>query len=986
MVKKSESIAISKNAIYERENKLYSLAKSIFNEGKLKGVFSKENEKIDFLKTERSECCDFVKSRIVDFLLDSKDNNNSQKWKTADISMIITELRKLCKEKENINLYTVSMDSIFDCDVFGVNGIDFSRFLCNCLRTKKYEVSQVSPNFGLLDVKKSMVYNGILLKDAVLFNLNGRAWGEKTNYDLLVLSNFYELEREVMVPEMIMDNETFEEKVIEMPGKDYTYDMVQNNNMLREAVERINNAHFLFCYFDNPLNNSCKNEFKNFMKGNNIALKSYIHFFFYTLYEDRYEDVKESNLEIPVGDVFILQKGVKQDVYNIAKIKTRIDDTELIEIVKSLTESTDNKNVIRIPSNIDFAMPFSEIKQAKEDNDLLQNQFGNGFQLHNGINLIKRILYYKPDSDSGFLEDTNAFYLPIKPKIFHVTGISDTIDDLRMKVFTSDLKISDLILKHIPWYQHISRKYSIDNLSEKEFPLNGSWENLETGIPENEYYVPSDVMIKFIECYGDIGITEEIVNGRREVILESKNDVVQILRPNKNNSYNKYDLIKNQIVKTNCVQVLLDEKIVWWPFFEYYLNYSETGKKLMEHWREECLNNVGNSNPLDIFKTLKIILPDVKRQKELLQQLNYIKETERMAKLNTKNIKAYIDGKIKIFNVLTGNDGNFQMAHTNILANRAVYEALPQPLAAILYLDECEKLDCYCRKNKNLLNFIEAAAQFHATVLLSVLAKQEIAHEKVVSLVHDVLLTFAQGDGSQGKNPKPYSYINLKLPFGTWTKLIKECCGQYPGLLHTSVKQNEAFLNNLDKGRIKRNEESAHTYGKTVEDDRRLYEELQVLAGRIVSDLIELYRDVDVLYIKGKCDREDGTSIIYGGNAKGISNRLRYTEITIEKDQSISVIKENLFGLSVKIGNKGDIVPLIPLIYYEQYSRSDETMRSLYFAKEIEAVISSDNERKVNNFVHWQTYDFGDIRSKYEYYQPGNSAQQVIDWIIGNLN
>ena len=985
MVSKSESIAISKNANYERENKLYSLAKRIFRKAKLEGVLSNNSEEnFDFLK---KECCDFVKRKIIEFLLDTNGNGDSQKWKVEDISLIVSEFKKLCKEKENLDLYALSVDSILDCEAFDSNCAVFSRLLRNCLRTNKYEIPQISPNIGLLDVKKSMIYNAILLKDTVLFTLNGNEQREKEHYDLLVLGNFFEkIESEIMVPFSRMNWETGKEEVIEEPEKIYTYDMEKNERVLKEEVKRISNASFLFCYFDSPLSNSCKNEFKSFMKGNNIALKSYIQFSFYTVTWDEYGEAKESNLEIPAGDVFILQKGVKQEDYNIAKIKTRIDDMELIEIAKSLTENTGNKEVIRVPSNIDFAMSFSEIKQAKVDNDLLQNQFGNGFQLHKGINLVKRIRYYKPDSDSGFIEDTNAFYLPLNSKIFRLTGVSDTIDDLRTKVFTSDLKISDLILKHIPWYQHISRKQSIDNLSEKEFPLNGSWDNLVTGVSEDVCYVPSDVMIKFIEYYGDIGVSEEIVNGRREVILKRKDSIVQILTSDKNNSYDKYDLIKNQIVKNSCVQIVLDEKKILWPFFEYYLNYSKTGKKLIKYWREECLNNVENRNPLDIFKTLKIILPDVKRQKELLQQLNYIKETERMAKLNTKNIKDYIDGKIKIFNVLTGNDGNFQMSHTNILANRAVYEALPQPLAAILYLNECEKLDCYCRKNKILLNFIEAAAQFHATVLLSVLAKQESAHENIVSLVHDVLLTFAEGDGSSGKKPKPYSYINLKWPFGTWTKLIKGCCGKCQGLLNTSVKQNEAFLKNLDKGRIKRNEESAHTYGKTVEDDRRLYEELQVLAGRIVNDLIELYRDIDLLYIKGKCDREDGTSIIYGGNAKGISNRLRYTEITVEKEQSISVIKENLFGLSVKIGNTGDIVPLIPLIYYEQYSRSDEMMRSLYFAKEIEAVISSDNERKANNFVHWQTYDFGDIRSKYEYFQPGNSAQQLIDWLIDYLN
>lgn len=189
----------------------------------------------------------------------------------------------------------------------------------------------------------------------------------------------------------------------------------------------------------------------------------------------------------------------------------------------------------------------------------------------------------------------------------------------------------------------------------------------------------------------------------------------------------------------------------------------------------------------------------------------------------------------------------------------------------------------------------------------------------------------------------------------------------------------------LEGARILRNEEYGHTNNKTVEEDKELYMSLKNLANQISGCLVQIYNNVQFIYIKDMKGISEKDRLIYGGNAKGANARLRYIEIKAPDNSQLGLANERCQpylkkGMGFKVG-KDSLLPVVPLIKYGDLSDSDDMLKSTYFASS--GGVYLDNIKE--SWINWISYDLGRWPKRKESYETDFMTRHLIEWINYSL-
>ena len=159
-------------------------------------------------------------------------------------------------------------------------------------------------------------------------------------------------------------------------------------------------------------------------------------------------------------------------------------------------------------------------------------------------------------------------------------------------------------------------------------------------------------------------------------------------------------------------------------------------------------------------------------------------------------------------------------------------QQLPQPIASLLYLDQCE--ENISRKNANLFHLFEAVANFHAVVCLSILKNinNPLCQSIMDSLVMNNLLRGLNNKGTP-----------IQFAFGTWTSLLRTLIKNVERneIPYFNVSANKELITVLDDARILRNENSGHAPRMSEITEGELYTELKNHCDKLINALLKVY-------------------------------------------------------------------------------------------------------------------------------------------------
>ena len=958
---------------------------------KLYGLFNHNNtnldrEKEDFtdtlldnhnhlLRRDETELKKFLLENIYELL----EKVNSKIFSEEDILTLVKDFFKIYTKKKSVNFLTP--EEVIEYKVISSLNKRFLGYFC-----ADFE------KICLFDIKNRNVHPIKLLKNSIIINLhaNNDLWEQTDKFDAIVAVNF---------PERIIRTEI--EPFDDETEGGIPYDITAINFeecalVINELLSKLNDAKNLFCGFCCTLTQEEKMELKQLLTKNNISLKALIKSDYYSYLGENNEYGEEEDSLVSSQDLLLLERNVKakgNQAYVLTNINNYVKNKELIKIietikkgVKKLTEKEETTITEIIDPSVDYIYDFDEIIRENYAFKLKQEQSRNGFIKFSGKALIRENGIKGFNEYRQYIDESQSFYIPINPRVFRLTGISTSISEIREKVFNSNLLVEDLAFDKIPWYKYICRdnKDYCENVFGR-YPLKGYGDNLRNGIDVKEGNYGGDIVAAFLEVW------RFSINQTENKLVISHEGFEQRLELG--NETDKYNLIKNQIIQASCVQVSLNKDVLLLNFFKFLLENTESGKEFLREWKVRSGEGRVFSKPIDVFQYMKILLPTIDKQRLILQELSQIDRNQEVLKADKQAIIKYLDGKEKVFEIT-----NPKNSDLFVNSSSSTYEFLPQSLASILYLDEYEHSEDYARKCKDLLLFFEATAQFHATVLLSAFCLNKGHEKKISGIIRNGIFKFADKKLEGEVN----RYIEFRFTFGTWTTLLRQLLEDkrrsresYKKDLHEilyselvkaeDLFKNEKCLELLEGARILRNEEYGHTNNKTVEEDKELYLSLKNLANQISGCLVQIYNNVQFIYIKDMKGISEKDRLIYGGNAKGANARLRYIEIKAPDNSQLGLATERCQpylkkGMGFKVG-KDSLLPVVPLIKYGDLSDSDDMLKSTYFASS--GGVYLDNIKE--SWINWISYDLGRWPKRKESYETDFMTRHLIEWINYSL-
>lgn len=598
------------------------------------------------------------------------------------------------------------------------------------------------------------------------------------------------------------------------------------------------------------------------------------------------------------------------------------------------------------------------------------------------------------------------------------------------KICTSGLRYSAFDLNGIEWYEYCRKineecckarlseaalKTPWDHLEYGPWMLNeeGDWAYTEDVWGEPDWYpallgMPEAVLLKKNE---DDGVKEDGIYSRKQ---NGEYELIQSLdREDKDPEadYTLFQRILSEIMKKNLLMIRLDDDIVSGRFFELYLQ-TLLGRKFLREWAELSKKE----GVLVSFKQMRIYLPSLERQTELLEIYESeqakksaaerkIRQTEKMQ----STIKEFIGGTEKFTPCAPKPSAkNKEPEYPAEIKDKVGkkpnpllegMETLPQPLAAILYLDSCE--DNITKRIINLVHFLEAAAIFHATVMLSVLhfldKEKECDYSKLIlgnkfSKVKNTLEQPKSGPAS------------VDFEFGNWTHMIGTIMGKYenrrkekgkkayreffysvPNRDLVDVLLSQELLEKLQVGRNARNERFAHAERQTRPEEEKLYKDLNRISSDIKEKIQKVYSGIRFIYEAKKESDSQGIDRLKGYDFSGANPRPVYREIPLGQGTELP---ENISGLHILLGREP--IPMLPFIVVEPLAKMDSGLLCSYllFSMTWPKDKPSDKDKKWGGDAKWHSFACGEvpILSSKSSNRQLDEAKQLVDMMRPKLD
>ena len=751
-------------------------------------------------------------------------------------------------------------------------------------------------------------------------------------------------------PSPYVDNHFIED------GKDYEIDFTKYENELKKAIDSTDQNHRIFTVL--PIAIIYKEALPSFVKSSlsetqitdeTIVLRPKVKDWekLYTLYS--HYGLKINNI-ICIDTVFSAPNGPWANepgmcvVYLSAKDATKnsrilfsefeneISLEEMQNIVKhkekvSLGTWTETTSVFYLDQDIHFYGSTNDAYIRQCNKDKKTKLIKDGFKVYTGSNLLQQVEKYVPQYDKDFQENSSSIFIPIPKGIFMVTASIEL--KLPLKMFE---------LSQVPWYQYLIKKYEHDR------------EKLE--VLRNEI-TETNVKFVFDFDFSKFGLQLE----KDRIVCDGK--VVQTFSlPSRPTTLQ--DLIVRQIIKANTNQLILKPDLVSVQYLKL-LAGTELNNELLNKWFVNCQE----MDTVEAFKSLQFTLPSIENQNRIVQYNNHLNLGKTEIEKKKDALRYYLGG---FFDGLENTyfyeeDFNFDLQPYK---EREIQQ-LPQPIASLLYLDQCE--ESISRKNANLLHLFEAVANFHAIVCLSILKNinNPLCENMIDSLVMNNLLRGLNNKGTP-----------IQFTFGTWTSLLRTLIKNVAKneIPYFNISANEELISALDAARILRNENSGHAPRMSEITEEELYIKLKSHCDKIINALLKVYGKYSL--IAGPYQvvetSEDGSKLLSCFKAMGNTPRFINQKIRV---YSNSDFLNHLIYLVPQTFHCVPI-PLLPFFSFMPLCEKDNKLQSLGYIHEIKMY---HDKRVDERRITWYSYDCGDNNKTIKKYDDDKATKDLIDWL-----
>lgn len=640
------------------------------------------------------------------------------------------------------------------------------------------------------------------------------------------------------------------------------------------------------------------------------------------------------------------ESETKYDKVLLAEVENGISPEELQNIVsreKKVTIGTwnDTTTVLYLDQDTHFYGSINDAYLRQCNKDKKTKLKNDGFKTYMGRDLLQRVEKYIPQYyDEDFHEISSSIFIPASEKIFkEIECIGYNFEDYYNTIRKHAFPLIMFDLSRIPWYQFILKKCEHDHEMVKLLDNDRHKTNLGYDFDFDFQKFGLQLEKDKIVC-GD-QVIQEFTLTSRFTDLE--------------------DLIVRQIVKANTYQLILNQGLVTIQYLKL-LSGTEINSELLNKWFVSCQD----MDTAESFKTLEFTLPSIENQRKIVKYDNHLNLGKIEIEKKKSDLRNYLGGTFDDFEstYLSADNFNFELEPYKVNE----LQQLPQPIASLLYLDQCE--NNISRKNANLLHLFEAVANFHAVVCLSIL--KSINTPECKSIV-----------GSLVKNNLLYNSKNktstIRFTFGTWTMLLVHFISKIKNknIQYFDITTNNELNDELQTTKELRNEKSAHAPRMSEITEEELNSELSNHCDKIINALLKIYGRYSL--IAGPYQvverAEDGSRVIscfkaMGNTPRFVNQKVRVYGNTDFLDHIIYLLPRTFHSVPI---------PILPFFSYMPLCEKDYKLQSLGYIHEIK--IYNDSDEEDTREITWYSYDCGDNNMKTTHYYDDKSTKDLIDWL-----
>ena len=719
---------------------------------------------------------------------------------------------------------------------------------------------------------------------------------------------------------------------------------------------------------------------------------------------------------------FILQRGrnrhEKYAILDFCMSKESSDENIILQsdymrlrkLIENVRKAEDAVPELQnIESGIEYAGSIEDVKRIQDENDSIRRKIQIGFREYNGNQLVDNnfgIREYNPKSNYGKIDmPVPCIYFPKKDVFFQRTGIAFSLHEMYEKICLSHLNYSMFDLEGIKWFEYC-RKINEDQCDKalRSTILDTPWDQLNEHGPwfltrdyeDVNWIEQSDPAYGSVgsvgrddECYGDAKPTMLFFP---ETLLMDEGVCLRTIQKNECNyklwfpfvrndleiDYSPFQMILSEIIKSNIYIVPIDRDIVSVEYLKLYMQ-TILGRKFLNDWKELCKDG----GVMDAFNRSRLYMPKLERQKTLL--IEY-KAAETIMRESLRQKAQARQVELHTLNVIGGKDSlvGYQSVNNttrSIIKDKSLFENihnLPQPLAAVLYLNACDRN--ITQKINNLIHFFEASAAFHATVLLSIIYHYD--NDKKMS--HRIVKACFKKPGG---NASDRTIHNIRTDFGTWTSICEQIVSELKSYNGDNI-DNDAFLLSkqclcseynrklidlLQEGKKFRNWD-AHGGRKTDWNEKNFHDELEALAEKLKEMILDTYSSMDMEFGYDLSIVSNGRErcMVTGYDLTGENPQLKYFEEPVDWQISLPLSASKIH---IKIGR--EFIPMLPFAVLGDLAGRDSQLKCMHY---LDAIIFCSDEREYGE-VDWHSFDCGDQSIlRYTYNQSFLPAQQLIEF------
>ena len=579
----------------------------------------------------------------------------------------------------------------------------------------------------------------------------------------------------------------------------------------------------------------------------------------------------------------------------------------------------------------------SYIRQCNKEKKL--KLIKDGFKVYTGHDILQQVEKYIPQYDKDFQESSSSIYIPSSKEIFsRASSMGYNFEDYCNNIIENDIPLKLFDLAEIPWYQYLTIKYENDNEKLKE--LKNEISKTSVGREFNFDFEKFGLELDDDTIKCDEKVVQRFTRSSWVISLD--------------------DLIIRQIIKANTYQLLLNPELVSVEYLKL-LKWTELNSELLKRWLANCQD----MTTAEAFNNLEFTLPSIENQVKIVKYNNHLDLGKNEIAKKKDALRYYLGGVFDFFESTYFNVEDFNFDIHPYKENEI--QQLPQPIASLLYLDQCE--ENISRKNANLFHLFEAVSNFHAIVCLSILKNinNPLCQSIIDSLVMNNLFHGLRNKGTP-----------IQFTFGTWTSLLRSLIKNVERneIPHFNISANKELISVLDDARILRNENSGHAPRMSEITEGELYTKLKNHCDKLINVLLKIYGKYSL--ITGPYQvvetSEDGSRLISCYKAMGNTPRFVNQKIRIYSNfdflnQIIYLVPQTFHRVPI---------PILPFFSYMPLCEKDNKLLSLGYIHEIKMYHDSRvDERKIT----WYSYDCGDNNRTNKKYDSDKATKDIIDWL-----